>query len=253
MGHVELDGAVAVVTGASRGIGASTARALVEHGAKVIALGHEADELIRAAADIGATSYVADVRDPAHAEDVVAHALDLHGRLDIVVANAGLGYAGRFLDMPTDRIDDLIQINVRAPILLAKAALPTMIEQRRGVLVFVSSIAGNLLVPDEAVYSATKAAVEAFAEPLREELRGTGVRVTTVVPAVVDTGFFDHRGEPYDRTFPRPVPPDRLASAIVGTIVHRRNRRVVPAWFRIPMRIRGLAPRIYRVLSRWFG
>lgn len=250
---MELDGAVAVVTGASRGIGAATARALVEQGAKVIALGHEEDELVRAAADIGATSFIADVRDPAHAADVVAHALDLHGHLDIVVANAGIGHAGAFLDMPAQRIDDLVSINVRAPMLLAHAALPTMVEQGRGVLVFVSSIAGTLLVPDESVYSATKAAVEAFAEPLREELRGTGVRVATVVPAVVDTGFFDHRGEPYGRRFPRPVPANRLADAIVDTVVHNRNRRVVPTWFHVPMGVRRLVPRTYRVLSRWLG
>jgi short-subunit dehydrogenase len=127
-----------------------------------------------------------------------------------------------------------------------------MLAQGRGSLVFISSIAGNLLVPTETVYSATKAAVEGFAEPLRDELRGTGVTVSTVVPAVVRTSFFDTRGEPYERKFPRMIGPERIAAAVVDVIAHDRRRRVVPRWIQIPIRLRGIAPASYRAISRHF-
>jgi short-subunit dehydrogenase len=155
--------------------------------------------------------------------------------------------------MTNERIDDLLAVNVRAPMLLARAALPSMVDRGHGAVVRVSSIAGALLVPRESVYSASKAAVEAFAEPLREELRGTGVTVSTVMPAVVATAFFDDRGEPYARRFPRPQPPERAAHAILRAVERGTERVVVPPWFTLPLRVRGVAPGLYRRLSRRFG
>lgn len=250
---MDIDGSVAIVTGASRGIGAEITRALSERHAHVIALGIEADELAKTAADVGAEAFVADVRDPAHADAVVQHALDRYGRLDIVVANAGIGHSGDFAVMPPARIGDLVAINVTAPMLLARAAIPAMLEARRGSLVFISSIAGALLVPTETVYSSTKAAVDGFAEPLREELRGTGVHVSTIVPAVVRTKFFETRGEPYERKFPRMIGPERIAAAVVDAVEHDTKRRLVPRWISVPIRLRGIAPASYRAISRRFG
>lgn len=250
---MQLSGTVAVVTGAGRGIGAATTRLLTLRGVQVVAVGDDADDLDRIATDTGATPMVADVREPEHAVRVVEETLRRHGRLDIAVANAGIGHAGAFTDMTVERIDDLIAVNVRAPMLLAHAALPVMEAQAQGAIVLVSSIAGALLVPRESVYSATKAAVEAFAEPLREELRGSGVTVSTVMPAVIATRFFDDRGEPYRRRFPRPQPPERAAAAVVRAAERGDDRVVVPPWFAVPIRIRGAAPGIYRALSRRFG
>jgi short-subunit dehydrogenase len=210
-------------------------------------------ELMRTAEELDVEAVVADVRDPTHADRVVTRALERFGRLDAVVANAGLGHAGEFAAMTPERIDDLIATNVRAPVLLARAALPTMIEQGRGSVVFVSSVVGVLLVPRESLYSATKAAIEGFAEPLREELRDTGVTVTTVMPAVVATAFFDDRGEPYRRRLPRPVPPERIAAVIVRAVESGGTRLIVPRWFALPVRIRGTAPGLYRRLARRFG
>jgi short-subunit dehydrogenase len=250
---MQLSGAVAVVTGAGRGIGAATTRLLTARGVRVVAVGDGAEDLDRVAAETGATALVVDVRRPDHAVRAVDEALRLHGRLDIAVANAGIGHAGDFTDMTVERIDDLVAVNVRAPMLLAHAAIPIMQQQDSGAVVLVSSIAGALLVPRESVYSATKAAVEAFAEPLREELRGSGITVSTVMPAVVATGFFDERGEPYARRFPRPQPPERAAAAVVRAVERGSDRIVVPPWFAVPLRIRGAAPRVYRALSRRFG
>jgi short-subunit dehydrogenase len=137
--------------------------------------------------------------------------------------------------------------------LLARAALAPMLAQRTGALVFISSIAGGVLVPRESVYSATKAAVEAFAEPLREELRGHGVTVSTVAPGVVATQFFDGRGEPYERRFPRPVAPEVIAQAVVRAVEEGRPHTVVPRWLGIAPRVRSVAPSLYRRLARRFG
>lgn len=241
------------MTGAGRGIGAATAQALVARGMRVIAADVDEVALHRTAADIDATAVVVDVRDHGHADVLVDRAISQHGRLDLIVANAGIGHAGAFIDMTPQRVDDLLTVNVRAPMLLARAALPSMIERGDGAIVLLTSIAGALLVPRETVYSATKAAIEAFAEPLREEVRGHGVTVTTVLPAVVSTGFFSARGEPYERRFPRPVAADRIADAVVAAVENGRNRTVVPGWFGIPIRIRAMAPGLYRSLARRFG
>ena len=250
---MDLDGSVAIVTGASGGIGLAIARALTEKHTQVIAVDIEADELAKTAADIGADAFAADVRDPEHAADVVQHALDRYGRIDIVVANAGIGWAGLFSEMPVQRISDLVAVNVAAPMLLARAAVPSMIAAQRGSLVFISSIAGSMLVTDEAVYSATKAAVDGFAEPLRDELRRHSITVSTVVPAAVRTRFFDSRGEPYGRRFPRMVTPERIAAAVVDCIENGPRRRVVPRWILLPIRIRGIAPTTFRAIARRFG
>jgi len=210
---VELAGRVVLVTGASRGIGAATCAALTRRGAVVVAAGRDETALAEVAAS---STVVADAADPAAAPALVAAAVDRHGRLDAVVANAGLGWAGEFAAMDPARITELVDVNLRAPMLLARAALPVL--RRPGALVLVTSIAGLVGVPGETVYSVTKAGLETFATLLREET--DGVTVSTVAPGAVDTGFFAGRGVPYDRRFPRPIPPSRVAEAVVEAI-HR--------------------------------
>ena len=108
-------------------------------------------------------------------------------------------------------------------------------------------------VAGEAVYSATKAGLDAFAESLRAETVGSGVNVSVVVPGVVDTGFFDTRGRPYERARPRPVPPDAVADAVVRAVVRDRAEEWVPRWLRIAPAVRALAPGAYRRLAARFG
>jgi NAD(P)-dependent dehydrogenase (short-subunit alcohol dehydrogenase family) len=253
-GHVSgagLDpaGRVVLVTGASRGIGAATCAALTRRGAVVVAAGRDATALDGVAA---ASTVVADVADPGAAAGLVTAAVDRHGRLDAVVANAGLGWAGEFAAMDPDRIAELVDVNLRAPMLLARAALPVL--RRPGALVFVTSIAGLVGVPGETVYSVTKAGLETFATLLREEVEEVdGVTVSTVAPGVVDTAFFDTRGAPYDRSFPRPIPARRVADAVVEAITTGRQRRVEPRWLAVPARLSAAAPKTYRALARRFS
>ena len=244
--RVDLAGRVVLVTGASGGIGAATCAALTRRGAVVVAAGRDETALATVAA---ATTVVADAADPTAAPALVAAAIDRHGRLDAVVANAGIGWAGEFAGMDPARITELVDVNLRAPMLLARAALPVL--RRPGALVFVTSIAGLVGVPGETVYSVTKAGLETFATLLREEV--DGVTVSTVAPGAVDTGFFTTRGVPYDRSFPRPIPPRQVADAVVEAIATGRQRRVEPRWLVVPARLSATAPRTYRALARRFG
>ena len=243
---VELAGRVVLVTGASGGIGAATCAALTRRGAVVVAAGRDETALAAVAA---ASTVVADAADPAAAPALVATAVDRHGRLDAVVANAGIGWAGEFAGMDPARITELVDVNLRAPMLLARAALPVL--RRPGALVFLTSIAGLVGVPGETVYSVTKAGLETFATLLREEL--DGITVSTVAPGAVDTAFFSTRGVPYDRSFPRPIPPGQVAEAVVEAIATGRQRRVEPRWLAVPARLSATVPKTYRALARRFG
>ena len=243
---VELAGRVVLVTGASGGIGAATCAALTRRGAVVVAAGRNEAALAAVAA---ASTVVADAADPAAAPALVAAAIDRHGRLDAVVANAGIGWAGEFAGMDPARITELVDVNLRAPMLLARAALPVL--RRPGALVFLTSIAGLVGVPGETVYSVTKAGLETFATLLREEV--DGITVSTVAPGAVDTGFFATRGVPYDRSFPRAIPPGQVAEAVVEAIATGRQRRVEPRWLAVPARLSATAPNTYRALARRFG
>lgn len=240
------------MTGASRGIGAATARALAERGATVVVTGRDESKLRDVAADVGGTHVIADLRTAKAADSLVAQVLGQHGRLDLVVANAGIGYAGEFASMPADRLADVLAVNFTATVHLARACLPALLE-RQGALVFVTSVAGALLVPTEAAYSAAKAGVEALAEVLRDELVGTGVHVGTVLPGAVRTEFFTTRGAPYDRGFPRPIAPERVAAAVVRSAEDAVPRVVVPGWLRLPILLHRLVPGAYRSLARRYG
>ena len=250
---MRIEGKVAVVTGAGRGIGRATAIALASRGAKLLLACHDEPDIEQVVADTGGVLHRVDVSIAGHADDIVQAARDQFGRLDLVVANAGIGHAGDFVDMSADQIDALIDINVTAPVQLAKAAVPDMVKQGEGAVVFITSIAGLLPLPTEAVYSMTKASIETFAEALREEVRGWGVQVSTIAPAVVATQFFERRGAPYTRKFPRPMPPERVAAAVTTAIERNRERTIVPPWLNVPVRLQRTMPGAYRALARRFS
>lgn len=253
MTAVVLEGGRALVTGASSGIGAATARALTARGMAVILAGRDPDALATVAADTGGVAIVGDLTEPGYPARLVAEATKQGGPLDVVVANAGAGWAGSFVKMNPAEIDDLIDLNLRAPIHLLHAALPDLVEKGRGHLVIVGSVAGLLGVAYEAAYSATKAGLAGLADALRAELTGTGVKVSLVSPGVVDTAFFSRRNRPYERTRPEPIAPSQVADAIVECLRFGRPEVVVPAWLVLPARIHGLAPRAYEALARHFG
>jgi short-subunit dehydrogenase len=250
---VQLTGSVALVTGASSGIGRAVALELADQGAHVLAHGRDRGRLDDVASLTGGTPLVAELTDPDQREALVRKACEVRGHVDVLVSNAGLGWAGPFTDMTADDVDRIIDVNLTAALHLTRLLLPTLVERRRGALCFVTSVAGRTSVAGEAVYSAAKAGLDAFAESLRAEARGTGVQVGVVVPGVVDTDFFTHRGRPYDRALPRPVAPQVVASAVVRAIADGHPEVWAPRWLRLAPAVRALAPAPYRRQSSRFG
>jgi short-subunit dehydrogenase len=251
---VQICDAVVVVTGAANGIGRATAIALAERGAHVVAVDRDGKALADLAARIGCQTIEVDVVDPAYATTVIEQTVARHGRVDAVVANVGVGYVGAFADMPVEVITSLLDINLRAPMLIARAALPGMRAQGTdGALVFTTSIAGVVPVPREAAYCASKTALVSFADSLREELRSTRIAVSTVCPGVVRTAFHATRNEPYNRRWPRPIEPAEVARVIVDVLETGAERRTVPPWLGLAGQARRSAPWLYRRLARRLG
>ncbi|MGH3769089.1 MAG: SDR family NAD(P)-dependent oxidoreductase [Pseudonocardiaceae bacterium] len=238
----------ALVTGGSSGIGAAIAEGLAAAGAQVVVLGRDPDRLDALARRIGARVLVADLS----SADGLARAAGTAAEADLLVHSAGRGWAGDLATMAGPDIDALVALNLTAPMHLTRAALPGMTARARGHLVFVSSIAA-VGVGGEAVYAATKAGLAAFAASVRLEVAGAGIGVTTVLPGAVRTPFFDHRGRPYDRSFPRQVDPGEVASALLGAIEHGAAEIFVPRWLAVAARVRGVAPEVFYRLARRFG
>jgi short-subunit dehydrogenase len=255
---MRLDGAVALVTGASSGIGAATAAALAAAGAALLLSGRDEARLAEVAERTGGTALGGDLAAPGGAALLAEQAertpaAAARGGIDILVNNAGLGWAGPLREIPAAKVTELATVNLAAPIELTRLLVPGMIERGRGGVAFVSSIAGVTGVRGEAVYAATKAGLGAFAESLAYEVRGHGVAVSVIVPGVIDTPFFTRRGRPYGRARPAPVPAGRVATAIVSALEHERPVVYVPGWLRFPAWLHGTAPGTFRALAARFG
>lgn len=236
-----LANTAALVTGASSGIGAVTARALAAHGAAVALLARRADRLHELKSDIESTGGSALVvpADVTNAEQVVAavnHAVTELGRLDTVVNNAGVMRMGPAAEAPLQDWDDLVAVNVQGVLYVARATLPHLIEAAanspRGVadLVTISSTAGWIARPGTAVYSLTKFGVNAFSEGVRQEVLGKRVRVGVVGSGTTDTEISSHlpteAREEFDRLTADMVKmrPEDIADAVIYMVT--RDRRV---------------------------
>jgi len=250
---MRLVDAVVLVTGASSGIGAATAVRLAAAGARLIVTGRNEERLREIAARTGATPLPADLAQPGGAELLVEKALAAENRVDVLVCNAGAGWAGPIGELSSTKASELVSVNLLAPVHLARLLAPGMAERGSGRLVFVSSIAGATGVRNEAVYAATKAGLNYLAESLSYELAGTGVGVSVVLPGVVDTPFFSRRGRPYERRRPVAIPAERAARAIVRAITLDLDVVYVPGWLRFPAWLHGFAPRTFRRVAARFS
>jgi NADP-dependent 3-hydroxy acid dehydrogenase YdfG len=236
-----LAGTAALVTGASSGIGAATARALAAHGAAVALVARRADRLDEIKTGIeaaGGTALAvpADVTDAEQVAAAVQRIVSELGRLDTVVNNAGLMRMAPAAQAPLQDWDDLVRVNVQGVLYVTRAAVPHLIEAAadspRGVadLVTISSTAGWVARPNTAVYSLTKFGVNAFSEGIRQELLGKRVRVGVVGPGTVDTEISDHLSPESRAAFDRQTAdmvklrPDDIADAVLYMVT--RDRRV---------------------------
>jgi NAD(P)-dependent dehydrogenase (short-subunit alcohol dehydrogenase family) len=249
---ISLIGAVVAITGGARGIGHQAAKDFTSRGAIVVIGDLDEQATIEAAAEIGARArgIQLDVTD----RDSFANFIDTIerevGPIDILVNNAGIMPAGPFLEEPDSVIDTQIDVNFRGPIIGMRAVLPLMIRRRRGHVVNVASMAGKFPVPGLAVYSGTKHAVVGLSSSIRDELAGTGVSISTVMPNAVRTELTS--GLPTERI--GILKPAQVAEAIVQSVDNRREEIAVPRWYSVWPALPVLLPtRVITTLKKWLG
>jgi len=237
MALVELTGCRALVTGASRGIGAAVARRLAERGANVALVARDVEALGKVAASCGGTVYAADLARADSIRALVAR-VEADAPIDVLVNNAGVDLAGDFLTLDAAAIDELFACNVVAPVLLARAIVPGMVARARGHVVNVSSLSAVSAVPGLAPYSASKAALSHFTAALRAECKGAPVGTTLVELGPVRTDMVAHvrSHRPTDRAFRRferlgvlpSLDPTTCADAIVRAVEGNRRHVRLP-------------------------
>lgn len=229
---MEIRGSIAVVTGASSGIGRATALALAKSGAHVVVAARREEKLRELESFIEenggkATSVACDVTRPEDLRRLAAVVREGLGRCDILVNSAGIPAGASFEDLTYERIEEVVATNLTSVLLATKAFLPMMLKRRRGHIVNISSIAGRHAVPGAAIYSATKHAVVAFSESMNHETSRDGVLITAICPGFVDTEGFPQKDLPDAIIIPMKV----VTRAIMRTIERGRAPLItVPRW-----------------------
>lgn len=224
-----LEGKVALVTGASRGIGAAVAHSLAAEGVRLALASRSGDDL---GLD-GAVARRCDVRRPDDLEALVAGAVERFGGIDILIANAGVGAYGPFLDLPADQLEEMIDVNVKGTLYAVRAALPHLLESNAADIVTLASEAGRRGLPFEAVYCASKFAQIGFTRALDHELREQGVRCSNVCPGGVATDFAMGRGRTPDMpALAGMMTPEDVAEVVLFVITRPRNHRILESAFR---------------------
>ena len=248
----DLNGARVLLTGASGGIGLAIARSLHRRGASLLVTGRRQEVLGELCGELGdrVEPIVADL---ARADDVQM-LIERGAGVDVLVANAGLPAAGRLDDFEPEQIDRALDVNLRAPMQMAHALVPTMVERRRGHVVLVSSMAGKVAQSGSSIYSATKFGLRGFGYALHDELRDSGVGVTVVYPGFIrDAGMFAESGTKLPAgTGTRS--PEQVADAVIkGIETGRAEFDVAPLSFRFGGRLFGAAPGVVTTLTRLGG
>jgi short-subunit dehydrogenase len=252
-----LAGGAALLTGASGGIGAALAERLAASGVSLALLARRPGPLEALAARLAPTGmrvtlHPCDVADAAAVEEAVGAARAAHGRLDLVANVAGVGHHGPFETQPAEAVERLLRTNLHGAIHVIRATLPDL-EASRGALVNVSSVAGRLGQPDEALYSASKFALTGLSEALAVELAPRGIHVLSVYPGFVRTGFLSPAElERVPESVKRgAIEPEVVADATLRALERGRHEVTVPAYAAGGYVVRTLAPPLFRrILAR---
>jgi NADP-dependent 3-hydroxy acid dehydrogenase YdfG len=226
---MELDGKVALVTGASGGIGAAVARKLHDTGASV-------GLLSRRGGDLGlerGLGIPCDVRDRAAVAEATEAVVERFGRLDIVVANAGVGSYGPFLELDPEQVETMIDVNLKGTLYTAAATLPHLIDAGEGDFISLASVAGLRAFPGESVYNASKFGQVGFTRSLDHELRERGVRATCICPGGVNTNFAIGTGRTEgDPELEGMLTAEEVADVVLFTVTRPRRMRILTTSFR---------------------
>ncbi|HJR91935.1 MAG TPA: SDR family oxidoreductase [Acidimicrobiia bacterium] len=219
-----LDGKVAFITGASRGIGAAVARTLAGEGSGLILASRSGDDL----GIEGAVAQAADVRDLPALEALANEGAERLGGIDILVINAGVGAYGPFLDLPLDQMEEMIDVNVKGALYAVRATLPHLLKSDGADVVMLASEAGRRGLPLEAVYCSSKFAQVGLTRALDHELREHGVRCTNVAPGGVATDFAMGRGRTPDMPgLAEMMSPQDVADVVLFVLTRPRNHRIL--------------------------
>ena len=232
-----------LITGASRGIGEALARAFAARGCALGLVARSEDELRALAESLPGDGHVPLVADVADTQSV-GDAVERFGGCDVVVANAGVADYLAFPDLPLESAERMTRVNWLGTLYTVKAALPGMLDRRRGHVVIVSSGAGVRAFPQASVYGGTKAAQRGFSEALRHELDGTGISLTTVYPGEIRTQLHAHERERMPPWY-RPddaAPPEPLARRVIEAVERDRRAVYYPPIVRLLRILHGLSP-----------
>lgn len=241
-----------LVTGATGGLGQAIARAFASRGARLLLTGRRVDVLERLGTELSGRSLACDLSRREDVDRLIGEALAADA--DILIANAGLPASGVLTELTQAEIDRMLEINLRAPIALARALAPAMIERGRGHMVFVSSLAGKSASPASSIYSATKFGLRGFALGLREDLRPHGVGVSVVLPGFIrDAGMFADAHVELPRGVGTRSPGEVAAGVITAIERNRAEVEIAPAFLRLGASLAGLAPQLAATVSRRLG
>ena len=241
-----------LVTGATGGIGHAIARAFAARGASLLLTGRRVAVLEALAAETSGRAIPCDLADRGDVERLAVAANE--AALDVLIANAGLPGSGQLTDWTVEQVDRLLDVNLRAPVLLAHEIAPGMIERGRGHIVFVSSLQGIATTPGAPLYCATKFALRGLALALREDFRAHNVGVSVVLPGFIrDAGMYAEVGV----RLPPGIgtrSPDQVAAGVIRAIERNRAEvEVAPVALRFGAALAGLAPEIAAGASRLMG
>ncbi len=247
---MNLGGRTALVTGASGGLGHAIARALAERGASLVLTARRAEVLEALAAETGGRAIACDLSD----RDAVARLVEDAGPVDVLVANAGIPGSGAIGSFSVEEIDRAVEVNLRAPMILARLLSDGMVERGGGHILFVSSLSGKANTAGSSVYGATKFGLRGFAIGLREDLRPRGVGVSTVFPGFIrDAGMFHDSGAKLPGYVGTKTPED-VAAAVIRAIERDRSEiDVAPIALKVGTAIAGLAPEVAAIVQRKLG